>query len=71
MEFQASLKESDIKKTPEIAAEFLKHVPTFKAPGKFIVFKRWDRLEELDKPEVVVFFAQPDVLSGLFTLANF
>lgn len=28
-------------------------------------------LEESDEPDVVVFFAQPDVLSGLFTLANF
>ena len=28
-------------------------------------------LEELDDPVVVIFFAQPDVLSGLFTLANF
>jgi hypothetical protein len=25
----------------------------------------------LDDPEVVIFFAQPDVLSGLFTLANY
>ncbi len=58
------------KKTPEIAAEFVKNVPKFKAPAKFIVFKRWDRLDDSDKPEVVVFFAQPDVLSGLFTLAN-
>ena len=59
------------KKTPEIAAEFVKHVPKFKAPAKFLVFKRWDMLDESDKPEVVVFFALPDVLSGLFTLANF
>jgi hypothetical protein len=28
-------------------------------------------LDEADTPEVVIFFAQPDVLSGLFTLANF
>jgi hypothetical protein len=28
-------------------------------------------LEEQDNPEVVIFFAQPDVLSGLFTLAGF
>jgi hypothetical protein len=28
-------------------------------------------LEKTDSPEVVIFFAQPDVLSGLFTLANF
>jgi hypothetical protein len=28
-------------------------------------------LEASDKPEVVIFFAKPDVLSGLFTLAGF
>jgi hypothetical protein len=35
------------------------------------MFKRWDNLEKEDNPEVVIFFAQPNVLSGLFTLANF
>lgn len=39
--------------------------------GQNIVFKRWDMLTESDEPEVVVFFAKPDVLSGLFTLASF
>jgi len=28
-------------------------------------------LNESDEPDVVIFFACPDVLSGLFTLANF
>ena len=28
-------------------------------------------MEEGDEPEVVIFFAKPDVISGLFTLANF
>jgi hypothetical protein len=35
------------------------------------VFKRWDALTAADNPEAVVFFARPDVLSGLFTLSNF
>jgi len=59
------------KRTPEIAAKALKLTPSFKAPARFIVFKRWDSLNESDEPEVVVFFACPDVLSGLFSLANF
>ena len=59
------------KKTPELVKELLSKATKFEAPGRFIVFKRWDRLEESDEPEVVVFFARPDVLSGLFTLANF
>jgi len=59
------------KKSPEIVKQWLKHSPQFKAPARFIVFKRWDMLQESDRPEVVIFFAQPDVLAGLFTLANF
>ena len=49
----------------------LKGWSEFKAPAKNIVFKRWDLLETDDEPEVVIFFAKPDVLSALFTLANF
>jgi len=59
------------KKTPELVKEFMKDAPPFEAPGKLIVFKRWDRLQEEDDPEAIIFFACPDVLSGLFTLANF
>ena len=59
------------KKTPETVREFFKHSPTFKAPSRYIVFKRWDMLTEEDNPEVVIFFARPDVLAGLYTLANY
>jgi uncharacterized protein (DUF169 family) len=59
------------KKTPELVKELMEKVPVYKAACKFIVFKRWDILEEWDQPAVVIFFASPDVLSGLFTLANF
>jgi uncharacterized protein (DUF169 family) len=59
------------KKSPDLVKRAMKYAPTFKAPARFIVFKRWDMLENSDDPEVVIFFAHPDVLSGLFTLANF
>ena len=59
------------KKTPELVNEWMEKVPKFEAPRKFIIFKRWDKLQESDEPDVVIFFAPPDVLSGLFTLANF
>ncbi len=49
----------------------LKTAPKFKAPARYIVFKRFDALEEPDNPDVAIFFSSPDVLSGLFTLANF
>jgi uncharacterized protein (DUF169 family) len=59
------------KKSPELVKELLEISPAFKAPSRFIVFKRWDLLEPSDEPQVVIFFARPDVLAGLFTLANF
>jgi uncharacterized protein (DUF169 family) len=59
------------KKSPELVKEIMKQQAAFSAPARFIVFKRWDMLEEADSPEVVVFFARPDVLAGLFTLANY
>jgi uncharacterized protein (DUF169 family) len=59
------------KKSPELVREVMKLAPAFEAPSRFIVFKRWDQLEKSDEPAVVIFFARPDVLAGLFTLANF
>jgi len=59
------------KKSPELVKEYETRSPSFTAPARHIVFKRWDRLGEDDAPQVVIFFASPDVLSGLFTLASF
>ncbi len=59
------------KKSPELVKEMLKAWSGFRAPGKYLVFKSFDALANGDEPEAVVFFAPPDVLSGLFTLANF
>ena len=59
------------KKSPELVKETVGKSPKFKAPERFIVFKRWDRLEVEDNPAAAIFFASPDILSGLFTLANF
>jgi len=58
-------------RTPELVKEFMKNQQTLPGAGRNIVFKRWDNMDENDKPDVVIFFARPDVLSGLFTLANF
>jgi uncharacterized protein (DUF169 family) len=58
-------------RTPELVKELMKNQKKLPAGGRNIVFKRWDRLTENDDPEIVIFFARPDVLSGLFTLANF
>jgi len=58
-------------RTPEMVLELVKKQVTLPTAGKEIIFKRWDKLTTNDHPEVVIFFATPDVLSGLFTLANF
>lgn len=58
-------------KSPELVKQMQKEMPRFKAPAKYIVFKRWDKLTTADNPEVVAFIATPDVLAGLFTLSRF
>lgn len=57
------------KKSPELVKKMMKQGAKFSAPKRYIVFKRFDLLEQSEDPEVVIFFAPPDVLSGLFTLA--
>jgi hypothetical protein len=59
------------KKNPDLVKKFLQKHTFFEAPAQYIVFKRWDALDESDNPDAVIFFARPDVIAGLFTLANF
>ncbi len=59
------------KKTPELVMQQLDDHPAYDAPGKHLVCKRWDLLNEKDEPQVVVFFAAAYALAGLFTLANY
>lgn len=59
------------KESPELVEAYLESQPAFEAPGRTLIFKRWDHLGEEDEPAVVIFFAPPDVLSGLFTLVNY
>jgi len=59
------------KKSPDLVKSFLKNFPPFEAPGEYLVFKRWDKLKKKDQPLAIIFFATSDVLSGLYTLANF
>ena len=57
--------------SPELVKRFLKNASWIPAKATKIVFKRWDMHLEEDEPEAVIFFAKPDVLSGLFTLAGY
>src|SRR5512139_2096357 len=36
------------KKTPALVEQLLKRMPPVQAPGRYIVFKRWDALDEAD-----------------------
>ena len=42
-----------------------------RAPASYCVFKPIEQFQSGTGPEVVVFFAPPDILSGLFTLTNY
>ena len=59
------------KREPALVTQYLQQHPTFEAPAKHLVFKRWDTLQPHDEPLAVIFFATGDVLSGLFALANY
>ncbi len=60
-----------VKKSYKQFESMYVHRPPRQATGKYLVFKRWDTLEETDNPEVVFFFGNPDVITGLHGLANF
>jgi hypothetical protein len=59
------------KKTPELVKQVVERSPVPTAPSPYAVFKRWDKLDEEDNPEVVIVFGTADVISGLFTLSNY
>jgi uncharacterized protein (DUF169 family) len=58
-------------KTPELAKRFVVTRIPRRAPAPYCVFKPIHQFKDGEKPEVVVFFAPPDILSGLFTLTNY
>ena len=49
----------------------MEEFPPFEAPGCYLAFKRWDRFAPDEEPLAAIFFAAPDELAGLFTLANY
>ncbi len=59
------------KSSPEVARAAVERQAPYQAEGRYLNLRRWDLLTDKDEPEVIVFLARGDVLSGLFTLANF
>ena len=58
-------------KTPQRAKEYFASVQPRKAPAKYGIFRAIDKLTPQEEPEVIIFFAPPDVLSGLVVLASY
>ena len=58
-------------KTPELARKFIAMRKPRPAPAPYCIFKPIERFREDEKPEVVVFFVPPDILSGLYTLTGY
>ena len=58
-------------KTPGGARKYFASTKPRKAPAKYGIFKSFDKLTLQEEPEVIIFFALPDVLSGLFTLTSY
>lgn len=69
--FDFLVKEEKFYKTAEQVREIMTKFPSVRAQGKYIVFKRWDRLNVNDQPLVVSFFCRPDTVAGLHALANY
>jgi hypothetical protein len=65
-----SLKEK-YKKTPEMVVEFVKNLGVTLNNQNCLNFARMDRIENFDKIEGILFFATPDILSGLASWAYF
>jgi uncharacterized protein (DUF169 family) len=59
-------------KTPQQVHQFIENLPIVDIPAKYVVFKP---LSEIDvsqqKPQTVIFFADPDQISALVVLANY
>ena len=60
-----------VKKSHKHVESMYEHCPPKQAPAEYLVFKRWDTLEDSDDPQVVFFLGSPDVIAGLHGLANF
>lgn len=54
-------------RTPEMVREWLAKQEFLPLHQRFLHLRRWDALREEDAPQLLIFFATPDLLSGLFT----
>jgi uncharacterized protein (DUF169 family) len=57
--------------SPEAMRKFLSTVDPRKAPAKYCIFKPLSLFADSEEPEFIIFFARPEVLTGLFTHTAF
>ncbi len=57
--------------SPEVTRRFFKTIDPRPAPAQFCVFKALSQFSPEETPEVVIFFARGEVISGLNQLATF
>lgn len=59
------------KISPECVADAVENMEIPPCPGRFLNFRRLDRLESFDACIGLIFLVTPDLLSGLFAWANY
>ena len=57
--------------SPEVTLSFYESIDPRPAPKRFCVFKPVSLFAQHEEPELVIFFARPEVISGLHQLATF
>ncbi len=57
--------------SPAATRAFFNAIDPLPAPARFCVFKPLSRFASDEQPEVVIFFARPEMISGLHFLATF
>jgi len=57
--------------SPEATRNFFNAIDPLSAPARFAVFKPLSHFAPVELPEVVIFFARPELIAGLHFLASF
>jgi len=55
----------------QVSHDFFQTIDPRPAPARFCVFKPLGQFQENEKPELIIFFARPEVISGLHQLVTF